>query len=246
MITRVIPFIDIHTHQQWMASSNDTTLTFLAMTYGVHPWWLDSVIARSASDEAIHKKLTLLETLLKENRIAAIGETGIDRLHKETIDLQIEVFEQHIRLSEQYQKPLIIHNIKGTADILLLHKKYQPCQAWIIHGFNGNESEIHLLINKGICLSVGESIFYENRKIAKSISSIPLDHLFLETDMSEKTIQEIYEKAAERLNLPLDVLKERIFANFARLNLDVWNNGMTEPGCSSAIVALRNLDKAMC
>ena len=246
MITRVIPFIDIHTHQQWKASSHDTTLAVHAMTYGVHPWELDSVIARSASDEAIYKKLTLLESLLQDNRIVAIGETGIDRLHKETIDLQIEVFEQHIRLSEQYQKPLIIHNVKGTADILLLHKKYQPRQAWIIHGFNSNESEIHLLINKGICLSVGESIFYENRKIAKSISSIPLDHLFLETDMSEKTIQEIYEKAAERLNLPLDVLKERIFANFARLNLDVWNNGMTELDCSSAIVALRNLDKAMC
>ena len=230
MITKDIPFIDIHTHRHCE----------LAMTFGVHPWWLDNPDYQPAQD------LFRLETLLKENKIAAIGETGIDRLHKETIDLQIEVFEQHIRLSEQYQKPLIIHNVKGTADILLLHKKYQPRQAWIIHGFNGNESEIHLLINKGIFLSVGESIFYENRKIAKSISSIPLDHLFLETDMSEKTIQEIYEKVAKRLNLPLDVLKERIFANFARLNLDVWNNGMTEPDCSSAIVALRNLDKAMC
>ena len=210
------------------------------MTFGVHPWWLDDPGYQPAQD------LFRLETLLKENKIAAIGETGIDRLHKATLPLQIEVFEKHILLSEQYQKPLIIHNVRGTDEILRLHKKHQPKQTWIIHGFNGNVAEAQLFIEKGIFLSVGESLFYENRKVTKAISSIPLDHLFLETDTSEKTIQEIYEKAAERLNLPLEVLKERIFANFARLNLDVWNSGMTEHGCLSATMALKSLDGAMC
>ena len=211
-------------------------------TYGVHPWKLDTVIA----SEAKQSTLTVLETLLKENRIAAIGETGIDRAHKDTIPLQLELFEKHILLSEQYQKPLIIHNVRGTADILRLHKKYQPKQAWIIHGFNGTATEAHQLTDRGIYLSVGESLFYENRKIHESITSIPLDCLFFETDTSEKTIQEIYGKASELLKLPVDQLKEQIFANFARLNLNLWNNGMTEPGCSSATMALINLETAMC
>ena len=212
------------------------------MTFGVHPWWLDTVIA----SEAKQSNLIRLESLLKENKIAAIGETGIDRLHKATLRLQIEVFEKHILLSEQYRKPLIIHNVRGTDEILRLHKKHQPKQPWIIHGFNGNAAEAQLFTEKGIYLSVGESLFYENRKVTKAITSIPLDHLFLETDTSEKTIQEVYEKAAERLNLPLEVLKERIFANFARLNLDVWNSGTTEHDCSSATMGLRSLDGAMC
>lgn len=223
MNTKDCPFIDIHTHRCCEGG----------VTYGVHPWKVPS-------------NLNLLESLLKENRLAAIGETGIDRLHKDTIPLQIEVFEQHILLSEQYQKPLIIHNVKAIADILRLHKKHQPKQAWIIHGFNGTATEVRQFTDKGIYLSVGESIFFENRKIHESITSIPLDDLFLETDTSEKTIQEIYEKAAELLNLPLEVLKQRIFANFARLNLEVWNNGMTEHDCSSATMALRNLGEAMC
>jgi TatD DNase family protein len=226
MNTKDIPFIDIHTHRQCEGG----------MTYGIHPWTLD----------AFHNEFIKLETLLKENRIVAIGETGIDRAHKDTIPLQLEVFEKHILLSEQYQKPLIIHNVRGTADILRLHKKYQPKQAWIIHGFNGTATEARQLTDRGIYLSVGESLFYENRKIHESITSIPLDCLFFETDTSEKTIQEIYTKAAELLNLSLDQLKEQIFANFARLNLDIWNNGMTEPGCSSATMALINLKTAMC
>ena len=241
MNTKDIPFIDIHTHRDG-SSGIASSLTLLAMTYGIHPWRLDTVIA----SEAKQSNLNRLESLLKENRIAAIGETGVDRLHKDTIDLQLEFFEKHILLSERYQKPLIIHNVRGTADILRLHKKHQPRQTWIIHGFNGTADEVRQLTERGICLSVGESLFYPNRKIHQSITSIPLDCLFFETDTSDRDIREVYEKASELLKLPLDQLKQQIFANFARLNLTVWNNGMTEHGCSSATMALRNLDEAMC
>lgn len=202
-------------------------------SYGIHPW-------RVTSD------LSFLERLLAENRIVALGETGLDRLHRATWDLQLEVFEQHILLSEQYGKPLIIHNVGGTAEILRLHKKHQPRQTWILHGFNGTIEEVRQLTAKGLCLSVGESIFYPNRKITKSILSIPLEYLFFETDTSDRTIQEVYQRGAALLNLPLEVLKEQIFANFARLKLTTWKTGNNAPGCSSATMALINLDEAMC
>ena len=225
-------FIDIHTHQ------TATTCSVPLFSYGIHPWWL-----RHDHDPA--KYLEFLETLLQEHRIAAIGETGIDHLDKDTIPLQLKVFEKHILLSEQYQKPLIIHNVKATADLLLLHKKHRPRQTWILHGFNGSEEEARQLTQREICLSVGESLYYQNRKINKTIKSIPLDYLFLETDMSEHSIQDIYAKASERLNLPKEVLKTRLFANFARLNITRWKTGETEHDCSSETMALINLERAM-
>ena len=221
------PFIDIHTH--------NTHVDCGLYSYGIHPWNL-----------GMQPNLSLLETLLKENKVVAIGECGIDRNYKETINLQLDVFERQILLSEQYQRPLIIHNVKATADILRLHKKHQPRQEWIIHGFNGTVEEARQLTDKGLYLSVGESILYQNRKITQSIQSIPLDKLFFETDVSERTIQEIYGKASELLNLPLEVLKERIFANFARLKLTRWKTGKTEPDCSSETMALKNCDGATC
>lgn len=217
MIRKEIPFVDIHTHRSGEGYD----------TYGVHPWKVSP-----------QTDLSLLESLLKENRIVAIGETGLDRLHSATFDLQLKFFEQHILLSEQYQKPLIIHNVKATADLLRLFKKHQPKQSWIIHGFNGNTTEVQQLTSNGIFLSVGESIFYPNRKITTSIRSIPLDYLFLETDTSEKTIQQIYGKAAELLNLPIDTLKEIIFANFERLNLNLLKTGNNDPGCLSEPIAI--------
>ena len=237
-----VPFIDIHTHR--FASSQEGTMkqyTVCGYSYGIHPWAISRV--------------DTLETSPISNRgcglnlpseIVAIGETGIDRLHKDTLPLQIEVFEQHILLSEEYQKPLIIHNVRATADILNLHKKHQPKQPWIIHGFNGTADEIRQLTAKGIYLSVGESIFYPNMKIHQSIKSIPLEYLFLETDTSEKSILEIYEKASELLNLPLETLKQQIFTNFARLNLASWTTGNNVLDCSSATMALVNWDEATC
>lgn len=221
MITQEVPFIDIHTHQH-------QSICF-GYTYGVHPWKLSSI--------------TPLETLLKENKIVAIGETGLDRSHNDTYDRQLEVFEQHILLSEQYRKPLIIHCVKATSDVLRLHKKHQPSQTWIIHGFNGNADEIRQLTSRDICLSVGEAIFYQNRKITKTISSIPLDYLFLETDVSEKTIQQVYEKASELLNMPLNQLKDSVFANFTRLNLSLRKTENNAPDYASATMALINLDE---
>ena len=219
------PFVDIHTHKKGEG---------YGFSYGIHPWKVENA------------NLPLLESLLKENRIIAIGETGLDRLYLDTYDLQLEVFERHILLSEQYQKPLIIHNVKATADILRLHKRHRPKQPWIIHGFNGTIEEARQLTDQKCYLSAGESLFYPNRKITKSISSIPLEYLFLETDTSEKTIQQIYEKASELLNLSIDQLKEQIFANFARLNLNVWKTGNNGPDCLSATMALINWDEATC
>lgn len=227
MIHEDFPFIDIHTHHQ------EDTLT----SYGIHPWWFD--------DPAYHpdNDLQLLERLLREDKLAAIGETGIDKLHPETLALQIESFEKHIALSETYQKPLILHNVKGTETLLQLRKKHKPAQAWIIHGFNGNENEVRQLVSQGFYLSVGASLLYENRKITKSIKSIPLDYLFFETDTAGNSIGEIYQKAAMLLDLPLAQLKERIFANFARLHLTTWKPGTNVPEGDSGTMALSNRER---
>ena len=208
-------------------------------TYGIHPWWFDE------KDYDPGQDLKRLEEMLGQGKLAAIGETGIDKLHPTSLPMQIEVFEKHILLSERYQKPLIIHNVRGNDILLRLHKTHRPHQKWIVHGFNGTEEEIRQLTGKGLFLSVGTALLFKNRKIINSIKSIPLDHLFFETDVAEQEIEAVYEKASSLLQMPLELLKEKIFANFAQLNIDLWMTGKTEPVCSSATMALTNLGRAM-
>ncbi len=221
-------FVDIHTHT---AKTDNDLLQIVNLdlgqpypeqgyySYGIHPWALDNAGFK------IEEALELLEERLQSPNVLALGEAGLDKLHKATFDRQIELFERQIELSETLQKPMILHDVRSHNEILALRKKHKAKQPWIVHGFSGTEQDVRQLIGQGIYLSVGESLLYPERKIYKSFKFIDLDYLFLETDMAKVGIEKVYEAATKLLEMDLSVLQKRIFANFAAL----WNTGKTEP-----------------
>jgi TatD DNase family protein len=180
-------------------------------SYGIHPWNLDN------ADFQVDEALKQLEAKLQLPQVMALGEAGLDKIHKESFEQQISVFERQIVLSEALQKPMILHDVKSHNEILALRKKHKAKQPWILHGFNGTEQDIQQLTGQGLYLSVGENLLHSDRKIHNSFKFIDLDYFFLETDMSEIGIETIYEAAAKLLDIDIAVLKKRLFANFARL-----------------------------
>ena len=188
-------------------------------SYGIHPWTLDN------ADFQIEEAFSLLEERLPSSNVLALGEAGLDKMHKDSFEKQMELFERQIKLSEALQKPMILHDVKSHNEILALRKKHKAKQPWILHGFNGTEQDVKQIIGQGLYLSVGESLLHSERKIYNSFRFIDLDYLFLETDMSEVGIETIYEAAAKLLEMDINALKTQIFANFAAL----WNTGKTEP-----------------
>ena len=222
------PFVDIHTHT---ARADDKLIQIVNLdlnepcpeqgyySYGLHPWDADK------ADFLMETALQRLEEKLKNPNVLALGEAGLDKMHKASFEQQIELFERQIKLSEALHKPMILHDVRSHNEIIALRKKHKAKQPWILHGFSGTEQDIKQLIGQGIYLSVGESLLHPERKIYKSFKCIDLDHLFLETDMAEIGIETIYDKATKLLGIDVAVLKKRIFANFAVL----WNIGKTEP-----------------
>ena len=221
------PFVDIHTHT---AKTADDLIQMVNLdleqpcpkdgyySYGIHPWALDN------ADIQLEEEFVLLEERLQSPNVLALGEAGLDKMHKDSFGQQITVFERQIELSETLQKPMILHNVKSHNEILALHKKHKAKQPWILHGFNGTEQDIQQLTGQGLYLSVGESLLHPERKIAKSLKNIPLEMLFLETDMAEVSIETVYEMAACLLEIELSELKTKIFSNFAWIFL-----GFAEP-----------------
>ena len=222
MIKRVLgtTFIDIHTHS---VKTDDNLIQIVNLdlnqpcpeqdyySYGIHPWSLDS------ADFQMETALQSLEEKVKSPNVLALGEAGLDKMHKASFERQIELFERQIELSEACQKPMILHDVRSHNEIIALRKKHKAQQPWIVHGFSGTEQDIKQLIGQGIYLSVGESLLHPERKIHKSFKFIDLDYLFLETDMAEIGVETIYEVAANMLEIDLPTLKTRIFANFARI-----------------------------
>ncbi len=215
-----LKFIDIHTHTE---ESSENLLQIINLnlespcteqgfySYGIHPWALDNVDFRT------EKALQTLEEKLKLPQVLALGEAGLDKMHKASFEQQMELFERQIELSEAIQKPMILHDVRSHNEIIALRKKHKAQQPWILHGFSGTEQDIRQLTGQGIYLSVGESLLHPERKIYKSFRFIDLDYLFFETDMAEIGIETIYKTAAILLETDLVSLQRQIFSNFARL-----------------------------
>ena len=213
-------FIDIHTHK---IKSCDNLIQIVNLdlnrpcpergyySYGIHPWALDNVDFQS------EKALQTLEEKLKLPQVLALGEAGLDKMHKASFERQIELFERQIELSETLQKQMILHDVKSHNEIIALRKKHKAQMPWILHGFSGTEQDIKQLIGQGIYLSVGESLLHSERKIHKSFKSIDLSYLFLETDMAEIGVEKVYEAAAKLLETDIVTLQKQIFTNFARI-----------------------------
>ena len=215
-----IPFVDIHTHTP---RSNDNLIQIVNLdletpcpeqgyySYGIHPWLLDNAVFQ------LEEAFELLEEKLQLPNVLALGEAGLDKMHKDTYEQQIAVFERQINLSEALQKPMILHDVKSHKEIFALRKKHKAKQPWIVHGFNGTEQDIQQLTGQGLYLSVGENLLHSERRITKSLKNIQLLLLFLETDMAEIGIETIYDAAAGLLEMDISALRAQIFSNFAKL-----------------------------
>ena len=153
-----------------------------------------------------------LSKLATAENVKAIGECGIDKLKSgASVETQIETLKAHIRLSEQLKKPLILHIVKGQDIIMRLHKETRPTQAWIIHGFRGKEALAKEFIQHGFYLSFGACYQEE------ALRSVPVERLFIETDESELSIEDIYLRVAQSRGMDLKELTESIKKNVERV-----------------------------
>ena len=127
------------------------------------------------------------------------------------------MFIKQIELSEQFNKTLIIHAVKSYSDIISIRKETKAKNNWIIHGFQGSEQSAEQLLKHGIYLSLGDVLFKNEIKAKRLLQTIPLEKLFLETDVAERNISDVYEKAVLLSGVEMDELRNEIFNNFVKI-----------------------------
>ena len=59
--------------------------------------------------------------------------------------------------------------------------------------------------------------FKNETKAQRLLQTIPLEKLFLETDVAERKISDVYEKAALLSGIEMDKLRNEIFNNFVKI-----------------------------
>ena len=208
-------FIDLHTHslQQEkncirIVNSCDTIPTDNTyLSAGLHPWELTT---------EWKEKFATIKTAATQPHIVAIGECGIDKVKSPAdSETQKEALTAHALLAEERGKPLILHCVKGAEEIIALHKKIAPQQAWIIHGFRGKPEQAAQLLREGLYLSYGEKFN------THSLKATPLNRLFIESDTSTTPIKDIYSTIAQERGTSIEELTKAIHQNAATCNLAI-------------------------
>lgn len=204
-------FVDIHTHApqndvksvaNWRIGIEPMPPSEVLVSAGIHPW----------DAQALYPTLSTLLLQLENSDCVAIGEVGLDKACGVDWSIQTEVFERQLDIAQRRQLPIIVHCVRATAECLAILGKYS-LQAVVFHGFIGSPEQAREILSRGYYLSFGFGCI-ASPKTLRALCVVPLDRLLLETDTSQRPIEELYEFVAMRKGSDIELLKESINTNF--------------------------------
>lgn len=132
--------------------------------------------------EALPGYLSQLREDLKDPKVVAIGEIGLD-YHYDLSErpIQQRVFQEQLQLAAETGYPVIIHMREATADTLKLLREFRP--QGVVHCFSGSAETAEEILELGLYLGFTGLVTFANAKKAREAAArVPLDRLLIETD----------------------------------------------------------------
>ena len=128
------------------------------------------------------KDLKVLESNIKNPRVVAIGEIGLDYHYRsDNKEEQKELFIKQLELAEKYNKPVIVHSRDAIEDTFNILSKYSVKAD--IHCFSSSLEMAERFIKIGCLIGIGGTITFKNaKKTLEVVKNIDIDKILLETD----------------------------------------------------------------
>ncbi|MDA3941406.1 MAG: TatD family hydrolase [Spirochaetia bacterium] len=182
--------------------------------------------------DTVPNLINSLETIIKNNKIVAIGEIGLDwHWNYGTKELQIELFEAQLELANKYTLPVLIHNRDADKEIIQILNKTKPISGGIMHCFSSDYKTAANTLDLGLAISFAGNVTYKkNISLREVASKIPFNSIFAETDSPYLSPQKVrgrtnhpghigytYETLSDCQNIPLEDLIQKIRNNFLNL-----------------------------
>lgn len=146
---------------------------YIYATAGLHP---EEVYENS--------NIEFLKKLVKENKVVAIGEIGLDYHCDNARDLQKKFLKEQIELANQINLPIVIHNREADMDILnILKNEIKPKVDVVFHCFSSSLEIAKEVLRNGWYISLSGTVTFKNaRNLHEVAKFVPLDKLMIETD----------------------------------------------------------------
>jgi TatD DNase family protein len=123
-----------------------------------------------------------IERLAREPRVVAIGECGLDYHYDlSPRDTQRAVFERHLALARELDKPIIVHNRNSTGDVVeILARSGVP---GILHSYTESLDVAKRLVDLGYYISFSGIVTFKSAdSLREAARGLPHDRVLIETD----------------------------------------------------------------
>jgi TatD DNase family protein len=134
--------------------------------------------------EDYEEQLATVRAWLDKRPFVAVGEIGIDLYWDKTfVEAQKEAFLKQIHWAKELDLPIVIHSREATDLIIdILEGLPEGTARGIFHCFGGSLEQAQRIIDLGFYLGIGGVVTFKKAGLDKTLASIDLEHLVLETD----------------------------------------------------------------
>lgn len=147
----------------------------ISLSVGVHP----------NATEGREPSVDELLALASDDKVIAIGETGLDYFHgKGDLDWQRQRFKNHIQVAKALNKPLVIHTREAGHDSLeVLKQEGADSVGGIIHCFTEDWAYAEKALDLNFYISFSGIVTFKNALAIKEVAQkVPADRFLIETD----------------------------------------------------------------
>lgn len=142
---------------------------------GVHP----------CTTEGEDPEVDRLVALADDDRVVAIGETGLDYFHQaDRPEWQRRRFARHIEAARACGKPLIVHTRDAAEDTMDLLRGLDAGEAGgVMHCFSGDWPMARQALDIGFYISFSGIVTFRSADVLREVARrVPLDRMLVETD----------------------------------------------------------------
>lgn len=165
---------DIKTSQSALALSRAHEGVYAAA--GVHP---------HEAKDAPEDYLSQIEALLKQDKVVALGEIGLDYHYDfSPKDVQRRVFTEQLELAYALDVPAVFHIREAHGDMLdIFRARRNRLPRGVIHCFSGSPETCREYVSLGFYISFAGSLTFKKApNLCAAALEAPPDRLLIETD----------------------------------------------------------------
>ncbi len=190
------------------------------LSLGIHP--------QIVEDKDYSEELSILDKLVKNKRVVAIGEIGFDKYKKRAaFSKQRNVFLKQLEIAQKHSLPVIVHCFGYYDQLLSILKEKKIDVPVILHRYSAGDGQVNAFSKINCFFSYsGDVLNTYNKKVQKSIIKTDNNRILAETDAPYLKIDNrigtpcdlplIIERIAELKNIKFKSIKEQINGNIKR------------------------------